>query len=117
MTERFDLIIVGAGPAGIAAAVTAAEGGARVAIIDQTSASAILGLAGPRAEEILQGASRAALPQIGRFRMAEAEIGYARAMAGRLSYTGEPGFELVTQTAQQGDDQGVVMHGVADQKL
>ena len=36
MTERFDLIIVGAGPGGIAAAVTAAEGGARVAIIDES---------------------------------------------------------------------------------
>jgi 4-methylaminobutanoate oxidase (formaldehyde-forming) len=70
------------------------RGDARVVVVDQTPASAILGLAGPRAGEILQAASRAELPRIGRFRLAEVEIGYARAMAGRLSYTGEPGFEL-----------------------
>ena len=70
------------------------KGEARVAIVDQTSGSAILGLAGPRAEEILSAASRAALPKTGRFRMAEVEVGYVRALAGRLSYTGEPGFEL-----------------------
>ncbi|MDH3667997.1 MAG: FAD-dependent oxidoreductase [Paracoccaceae bacterium] len=70
------------------------QGDRHVVIVDQTSASAILGLAGPRAEEILQAASHAILPKIGRFRMAEVEIGYAGAMAGRLSYTGEPGFEL-----------------------
>lgn len=36
MTERFDVLVVGAGPAGMAAAVTAGESGARVAIIDET---------------------------------------------------------------------------------
>lgn len=70
------------------------RGEQRVVIVDQTSASAIIGLAGPRAEEILQTASRAALPKIARFRMAEVEVGHVGAMAGRLSYTGEPGFEL-----------------------
>jgi 4-methylaminobutanoate oxidase (formaldehyde-forming) len=70
------------------------KGDLRVVIVDQTSATAILGLAGPRAAEILQAASRAPLPKIGRFCMAEVEIGYARAMAGGLSYTGEPGFEF-----------------------
>jgi len=70
------------------------RGDFRVAVVDQTSGLAILGLAGPRADEILQAASRAPLPRIGRFRMAEVEIGYARARAGRLNYTGEPGIEL-----------------------
>ena len=37
MSERFDVAVVGCGPAGIAAAVTAAEAGAHVAIVDETS--------------------------------------------------------------------------------
>jgi NADPH-dependent 2,4-dienoyl-CoA reductase/sulfur reductase-like enzyme len=36
VTDRVDIVVVGAGPAGIAAAVTAAEGGARVAIVDES---------------------------------------------------------------------------------
>jgi NADPH-dependent 2,4-dienoyl-CoA reductase/sulfur reductase-like enzyme len=39
MTERFDLLVVGAGPAGIAAAVTAAECGLRVVLVDDNPAS------------------------------------------------------------------------------
>ena len=38
MTERFDILVVGAGPAGIAAAVTAAEVGLRVGLIDDNPA-------------------------------------------------------------------------------
>ena len=36
--ERFDVLVVGAGPAGIAAAVCAAESGARVGMVDDNSA-------------------------------------------------------------------------------
>lgn len=36
MSERLDVLVVGAGPAGIAAAVTAAESGARVAVVDES---------------------------------------------------------------------------------
>jgi len=36
--ERFDVLVVGGGPAGIAAAVRAAEGGARVGIVDENMA-------------------------------------------------------------------------------
>ena len=36
--QSFDVVVVGAGPAGIAAAVTAAESGARVALIDDNPA-------------------------------------------------------------------------------
>lgn len=39
MTEIFDILVVGAGPAGIAAAVTAAECGLRVGIVDDNPAS------------------------------------------------------------------------------
>lgn len=39
MSERFDIVVVGAGPAGIAAAVTAAEAGLRVALVDDNPAA------------------------------------------------------------------------------
>lgn len=39
MSARFDVLVVGAGPAGIAAAVRAAESGARVALLDDNPAS------------------------------------------------------------------------------
>ena len=39
MSERFDVVVVGAGPAGIAAAVRAAEAGARVALVDDNPAA------------------------------------------------------------------------------
>ncbi len=39
MTRDFDILVVGAGPAGIAAAATAAEGGQRVALLDDNPAA------------------------------------------------------------------------------
>jgi NADPH-dependent 2,4-dienoyl-CoA reductase/sulfur reductase-like enzyme len=39
VTERFDILVVGAGPAGIAAAVTAAAAGKRVALVDDNPAA------------------------------------------------------------------------------
>lgn len=39
MTERFDILVVGAGPAGMAAAVTAAEAGRSVALLDDNPAA------------------------------------------------------------------------------
>ena len=39
MTERFDVLVVGAGPAGIAAAVTIAEAGHKVALLDDNPAA------------------------------------------------------------------------------
>jgi D-hydroxyproline dehydrogenase subunit alpha len=39
MTERFDILVVGAGPAGLAAAVCAAEAGRTVALVDDNSAA------------------------------------------------------------------------------
>ncbi len=38
MSERFDVVVVGAGPAGIAAAVVAAEAGSRVCLLDDNAA-------------------------------------------------------------------------------
>jgi NADPH-dependent 2,4-dienoyl-CoA reductase/sulfur reductase-like enzyme len=39
MSDRFDVVVVGAGPAGIAAAVSAAESAARVALLDENPAA------------------------------------------------------------------------------
>ena len=39
MTERFDILVVGAGPAGIAAAVTAAAAGKRIGLVDDNPAA------------------------------------------------------------------------------
>ena len=38
MSERFDVLIVGAGPAGLAAAQRASEAGVRIAIVDDNPA-------------------------------------------------------------------------------
>lgn len=67
---------------------------AQVTFSDVTSAYAVLGLAGPRARDILCAASTAHFPNISRFHFKAIEIGLASAFAGRLSYTGEDGYEL-----------------------
>jgi len=38
MTARFDVVVVGAGPGGMAAATVAAEAGCRVCLIDDNAA-------------------------------------------------------------------------------
>ncbi len=70
------------------------KGDLRVEITDVTSAYAIIGLAGAKAHEVLQATSNTTLPPLGRFSFASVEIGLARGWAGRLSFTGEAGFEL-----------------------
>ena len=70
------------------------RGGLRVEFIDVTSGYAILGLAGARARDVLQATTNTPVPDLKRFQFAPVEIGLARGWAGRLSYTGEEGFEL-----------------------
>lgn len=70
------------------------RGDFRVELVDVTSGYAIMGLAGAKATEVLQKASTAVLPTIGRFRFAKVEVGLAAGWAGRLSFTGEDGYEL-----------------------
>ena len=41
MTERFDAAVIGAGPAGMAAATSLAEQGARVLVLDEADRTAI----------------------------------------------------------------------------
>ncbi|MEP4038528.1 FAD-dependent oxidoreductase [Pseudophaeobacter sp.] len=66
----------------------------QVELTDVTSGYAIMGLAGAQARAVLQKASSDTLPDLNRFQFAPVEVGLARGWAGRLSYTGEDGFEL-----------------------
>jgi glycine cleavage system aminomethyltransferase T/glycine/D-amino acid oxidase-like deaminating enzyme len=71
-------------------------------LVDVTSGYAVIGLMGPHAQPLLaaladEPLTPAALP----FAMtAEIDVGYARVRAGRMSYVGGPGFELVVPTEQ-----------------
>ena len=89
------LLIVGAGEVVRALKrMRETRGEFRVEFTDVTSGYAILGFAGAKAQEVLQATSNTPLPEIKRFHFAPVEIGLAHGWAGRLSYTGEEGFEL-----------------------
>ncbi|WP_170335622.1 GcvT family protein [Ruegeria arenilitoris] len=66
----------------------------QVEFTDITSGYAILGLAGSKAREILQSTTSMPVPDLKRFQFAPVEIGLASGWAGRLSFTGEEGYEL-----------------------
>jgi len=70
------------------------KGTMQAEVTDVTSGWAIIGLAGAKAQEILQKASAAPLPALKPFGFAPIEVGLARGFVGRLSYTGQLGFEL-----------------------
>ncbi len=70
------------------------RGDFRVEFTDVTSGYAILGLAGTQARAVLQATSNTPLADLKRFHFAPIEIGLARGWAGRLSFTGEAGYEL-----------------------
>ena len=89
------LMIVGAGEVvrGLKR-IRETRGDLRVEFVDVTSGYAILGLAGAQARDVLQATTSTPVPDLERFHFAPVEIGLARGWAGRLSYTGEEGFEL-----------------------
>ncbi|SLN31219.1 4-methylaminobutanoate oxidase (formaldehyde-forming) [Falsiruegeria litorea R37] len=70
------------------------RGDFRVEFTDVTSGYAIIGLAGAKAREVLQATSNTPVPELKRFHFAPVEIGLARGWVGRLSFTGEEGYEL-----------------------
>jgi len=70
------------------------KGTMQAEVTDVTSGWAIIGLAGAKAQEILQKASAAPLPALKPFGFVPIEVGLARGFVGRLSYTGQLGFEL-----------------------
>ncbi|WP_232820805.1 glycine cleavage T C-terminal barrel domain-containing protein [Thalassobius sp. I31.1] len=70
------------------------RGDMRVEFTDVTSGYAVIGLAGAKARDVLQATTNATIPDLKRFHFAPVEIGLARGFAGRLSFTGEEGYEL-----------------------
>jgi glycine cleavage system aminomethyltransferase T/glycine/D-amino acid oxidase-like deaminating enzyme len=70
------------------------KGDFRVEFTDVTSGYAILALAGAKARTVLQATTNTPLLDLKRFHFVPVEIGLARGWVGRLSFTGEEGFEL-----------------------
>jgi len=70
------------------------KGDFRVEVTDVTSGYAVIGLAGAKARDVLQATSNALMPKLKRFGFAPVEVGLARGLVGRLSFTGEEGYEL-----------------------
>ncbi len=65
-----------------------------VTIADTTGLYAVIGLMGPGAEAVASSIGAEGLNAIRYFRSAEAEIAGHRVLAARLSYVGEPGWEI-----------------------
>jgi aminomethyltransferase len=65
-----------------------------VAAIDSSSRYALIALAGPASQEVLQPLTGVELGDIGRFSFAHGEVANARATIARTGYTGEDGFEI-----------------------
>lgn len=89
------LMIVGAGEVvRVLKRMRETKGDFRAEFTDVTSGYAILGLAGAKARAVLQATTNTPVPNLKRFHFAPVEIGLARGWAGRLSFTGEAGYEL-----------------------
>jgi aminomethyltransferase len=61
---------------------------------DQSEATALIAVQGPRAVALVDGLSGADLAAVPRFHFADADIAGVRCMAARTGYTGEDGFEV-----------------------
>ena len=70
------------------------RGDFRIEFTDVTSGYAIIGLAGAQSRKVLQATTNTPVPDLKRFQFAPVEIGLASGWAGRLSFTGEDGYEL-----------------------
>ncbi len=89
-------------------------GSLRVEFVDVTSGYAVLGLAGAQARDVLQATTNTPVPDLERFHFAPVEIGLACGWAGRLSYTGEEGFELhIPADMAMAAHEGLVAAGAA----
>ena len=72
------------------------------ALVDVTSAYSVISLMGPKSEALLRTLGTDDLSKTGLpFSMtAEIDVGHARVRAGRMSYVGGPGYEMVVPTDQ-----------------
>ncbi|MEM7169829.1 MAG: FAD-dependent oxidoreductase [Pseudomonadota bacterium] len=65
-----------------------------VSVVDESRDFAVLGLMGPRAAEIARAVGAEALNDLGYFAHGEAELAGVPVRGARLSYVGEPGWEI-----------------------
>jgi len=63
-------------------------------IVDESDATGLIAVQGPKAVELVNSLSPADLAGVGRFRFASEEIAGVACMAARTGYTGEDGFEI-----------------------
>ncbi len=70
------------------------EGGEDATLEDQSDATGLLALQGPKAAEILGSLTELALADIGYYRFAETAVAGIEMIVSRTGYTGEDGFEL-----------------------
>jgi aminomethyltransferase len=68
--------------------------GADVEVEDESDASALIAVQGPRAVALCDRLADADLAAVGRFRFADCRVAGVPVMAARTGYTGEDGFEL-----------------------
>ena len=93
-----------------------------VEIIDESDATALIAVQGPKAVALVDRLSQADLAAVRPFHFASAEIAGVRCMAARTGYTGEDGFELACPAGgavalwnallDEGKDDGVVPVGL-----
>ncbi len=77
-------------------------GDEQVNLRDSTEEFAIIGLMGPDAAEIAAKAGADELNELGYFDVGEAHVGGAHVRATRLSYVGEPGWEITCKVENAG---------------
>ena len=68
--------------------------GGRADFVDVSEATALLGIQGPKAAEILQPLTKLALERLARFAAVPAAIAGVECLVARTGYTGEDGFEV-----------------------
>ena len=76
--------------------------GEQVTLRDSTEDFAVIGLMGPEAARVATEAGAGSLNDLGYFRVGEAEIAGAHIRAVRLSYVGEPGWEITCKASNAG---------------
>jgi aminomethyltransferase len=88
------LVIVNASNAAKDLAWMREQVGGVVELDDQSDATALIAVQGPKAVEVVAGLADAPLASLGSFCFADARVAGVRCMAARTGYTGEDGFEL-----------------------
>lgn len=94
--QRYMLVVNAAGRTGDLERLAAQlrEGGEDATLEDQSDATALLALQGPKAPQILSTLTDLALDEVRYYRFAQADVAGIGMIVSRTGYTGEDGFEL-----------------------